>query len=289
MCEYGEFQEHADDLQSISDLCLAAPYLEFDPGCADEGLFSSSVFRENFNGFLPPPSKYSRSESTPFVQTEASCCRGAIVSLLKPHTILAVGPDILSLAGFNSEQMCGRSINVLFGPRTDVASLNAAIKNAGQNESSTIITILSSSTGADLHVTATLSPYHTLSDRSIGGCLLQIDCVHLPGMESAEPVFIMDGLSLLCDPPTPPPSRRPNLGWCPSDPSPEHEHVTQASDQSTSPQPSPKDQIRIRSMRREAKLAAGLENEAERRRQQQARLFPAREDEGQHGARGSSP
>jgi hypothetical protein len=260
-------EEYQNDVHCISDLCLTSHYLEFDPNCASEDPFSASKFRENFNGELPPPSKFSRSEST---QTEICCRRGAIVSLLQPHKILAVAPDILSIAEFSSSQIRGRSINVLFGPRADVAPLNSAIKNTAHGQSSTIDTVLCTSAGADLHVTVTFSPYHRPTDRCLGGCRLQIDCIHFPDQESSEPVFILDDFGLLCE-------SRPSaistpdslmlhsqVRWCPSDTKLPELQIQFAPDPST---PSTKQQLRRR-FRREANLAAGLVNEAERRRQQ---------------------
>ncbi len=234
-------------MQLMSEICLAEPYLELDSSCAGDDPFDGSTFRESFNETLPSPSKFSRSEPLQFAPMETRCCRGVIVSLVKPHKILAVAADILNMAEFTSGQICGRSINVLFGPRTDVSSVNAAIKNTALGQSSTIDTVLSSSTGADLHVTATLSPYHRPSDGSLGGCLLQIDCIHVPDVESCEPakslkpVFLLEDFCLLSDP-------------------------------STSLQPSPKSALQRR-LRREANLAAGLENEAERRRQKEGWLL----------------
>jgi hypothetical protein len=283
-----------------SDIFLTEPYLEFDSFGADEDPFKRTAFLESCSDYLPSPTKFSRSESTPLARMEASCCRGAILSLVKPHKILAVAPDILCIAGFTSDQICGRSINVLCGPRTDVALLTAAIKNTGHDHSSTIKTVLNSSTGAEQHVTATFSPYRRASEGSLGGCLMQIDCIYLPDLESSSPVFSLDDFNFLCDSPstqaaqsTPDrighPGREVNVGaglddkaervqrqqgCCSSDKSLEpvlllHEFGL-LSDSSTSPQPSPKSPLQRR-LRREANLAAGLENEAERRRQEQRR------------------
>jgi hypothetical protein len=285
------------------DMLLTEPYLEFDSSCDSDDPFKRSIFAENFNDVLPSPTKFSRSESKTFAPTETSCCRGAIVSLVKPHKILAVASDILSMAEFSSDQICGRSINVLLGPRTDVASLNVAIKNTGHDQSSTLNTVLSSSTGADLHVTVTFSPYRRASDGSLSGCLLQIDCIYLPDLESPAPVFALDDVGFLCDSrpsqaehATPdcidwrhphhelhpsvglennkPGHARRQQGWCSRSKSLEAvlllDDFGLLSDPSTSPQPLLKTQL-LRQLRREAKLAAGLENEAERRRQQQGR------------------
>ena len=250
MCEMKECCDQIAkkcDEQFMSDICLAEPYLEFDFSCDGDDPFNGSTLRESLNETLPSPSKFSRSESTPPAPMETRCCRGAIVSLVKPHKILAISSDISSMAEFTSDQICGRSINVLCGPRTDVSSLNAAIKNTALGQSSTIDTVLSSSTGADLHVTVTLSPYHRPSDRSLGGCLLQIDCIHISDVEScgpaksSKPVLLLEDFCLFSDP-------------------------------SSSLQPSPKSALQRR-LRREANLAAGLDNEAERRRQQQGSLL----------------
>jgi hypothetical protein len=74
--------------------------------------------------------------------------------------------------------------------------------------------------------------------------MLNIDCIHLPDHESSEPVFILDDFGLLGD--------------------------------SASPKHSNPDPIAWRRLRREANLAVGRDNEAERQRQQQGRLLQAR-------------
>ena len=229
----------------MPDIFLSEPYLEFDTfSVGEDDPFNRTVFLESLNELLPSPSKFCRPESIPM---GACCCRGAIVSLVKPHKILAVAPDVLSLVEFTSDQICGRSVNVLFGPKTVEAPLTAAIKNTGHGQPTTIDTVLSSSKGADLNVTVTFSPYRRASDGSLGGCLLQIDFLHIPDFESSIPkqsslpVLLLDDVGIFFDP-------------------------------STSPQPSPKSHFQRR-LRREANLATGLENEAERRRQQQGRLL----------------
>jgi hypothetical protein len=307
MCEEWEsyqFEEQGDDLRCISDICLIEPYSETEPCCATDDPFSGTNFRENFNDSLPFPSKFSRSEFMPSIPIDANCCRGAIVSLLKPHKILAVAPDISSITNFSSGQICGRSINVLFGPDTDFVTLNAAIKNTAHGQSSTFDTILFTSTGADLHVTATLSPYHR-TDRSLGGCLIQIDCIHLPDMESSEPVFILDDFGLLCGPAPHTHSTPDNIAsfhtfrelnlaiglereaerrWRQKALLSANQPVTSVLlqddfglpfDPSTSSSPSLDKHHLHRRIRRQANLAAGLVNEAERRRQQQGSLLQA--------------
>ncbi len=121
-------------------------------------------------------------------------------------------------------------------------SLHAAIKNTGLGQSTTIETILSTSSGADLRVTATLCPYHRPSDRSLGGCLLQIDFIHHGDEDSYEPVLLLDDFSTLS-------------GAAPQSPK----------------------TVQQRLLHREANRVAGLENEAERRRQKQgmAAIKPA--------------
>jgi hypothetical protein len=257
-------------IEPFSDLCLAEPCFEFDSSCASEDPFDDATFRESFNELLPPPSKFSRSESVS-IASQTSWCRGALVSLLKPHKILSVAPDILKMTEFNCDQITGRSINVLFGPSTDAESLNAAIKKAAHGQSSTIYTVLSTSKGSDLHVTTTLSPYHRLSDKGLDRCpavcLLQIDCIHIPHMKPSEPVFILDEFGLISDSPLSSHSTTDPIGC-------RHSHLAKVhgiqltSSSSTSPQPSPRNQLRRR-LRLQANLAAGRDNEEERRRQQQ--------------------
>jgi hypothetical protein len=230
-------EEAPNEMKTIFELKIAEAYFEVDVSSPVDDIFDDKSFRGNFNDFLPPPSKFSRSKSMAYSLDGQTCCSGAIVSILKPHKILTVSTEFLNATVYNSSQICGRNINVLFGPKTDVSSLNSAIKNTGCGQSTTIDTVLSTSAGSDLHVTATFSPYHRPSDRSLGGCLLQIDCINCGDADSYDAVLLLDDFSMLSD----------------------------------ATMPSPKS-MQQRRQRREANLAAGLENEAERRRQQQGRI-----------------
>ena len=288
----------------VADVVLAEPYLQLDSFCSSEDdPFSCKLLLEGLNEFLPSPTKFSRSKL--IKSTETRSCRGAIVALKKPHKIIAVASDTLSLTEFTSGQICGRSINVLFGPRTDVARLTAAIKNTGHNQSTTIDTILCSSTGADLHVTVTFSPCRRAFEERLDSCLLQIDCVHIPKSESSMaplPASTPVDFGCLDDSSHPRAAHSPQPGDCghprqelpsaglesenmakhvwrqrgssPVDTSPEP--VLLLDDFGillSDPRPSPKSQL-LRRLRRAANLAAGLENEAERRRQQQRETPP---------------
>ena len=231
--------ETFEEIKSMRDLCLSEPYDEIDSSFSCEVLFDDKSLRGSFNECLPSPSKFTRHKSMAYSCMDDKCCSGAIISILKPHKIITVSTEFLNTIEFSSSQICGRSIGVLFGPRTDTSSFTAAIKNTGLCQSATIDTILNTSAGADLRVTASFSPYRRPSDRSLGGCLLQIDCIHHGDESSPEPVLLLDDFTALPD--------------------------------SASPSTRTAQQRRLR---REANLAAGRDNEAERRRQQRGRLPP---------------
>jgi PAS domain S-box-containing protein len=51
-----------------------------------------------------------------------------LISLCDPHKFISVSQDICSMLGFTPEEMSGRSIKILHGPRTDTTALTAMIK-----------------------------------------------------------------------------------------------------------------------------------------------------------------
>ena len=208
-----------------NEIEISSPYSEIDSES------SSNIFSPNTSDLaLPSPSKFSRPQSV--LQTaERKCCCGAIISIIKPYRILAASSEFLRTVEFSSDQICGRSINMILGPKTNNVALIAAIKNTAQFESRKIEIILSASSGRDVNIAATFSPYRNPLDGNLGGCLFQIDVIHSPDLENFHSIILIDDLGLSA------------MGR------------------------SAPEQAARRRIRREANAAAGLDNEEERQRQ----------------------
>ena len=171
------------------DVALNCPYLELEPSSSKE-IFSEESMQQCMNETFPPPSKFSRARSSLSAQLETRCCQGAVLSLLKPHKIIAASKEFLHTVGFTSDQILSRSIQALLGPKTGMVELSAAIKNTGHMQAAQINTILYTSCGRELEVTATLSPYVNVLSGSLGGCVLRIDCIR--DGAGSSPAFLLE-------------------------------------------------------------------------------------------------
>ena len=208
----------------IFDFALNSPYLELEPSSSKK-IFSEESMQHSINETFPPPSKFSRARTTPL---ETRCCQGAVLSLLKPHKIIAASDEVLHIVGFTSDQILSRSIQALTGPKTDMIELSAAIKNTGHMQTVQISTVLYTSSGQELEVTATLSPYVNVLSGSLGGCVLRIDCIR-----DGEGTFLLEDFGSM------------------------------ASRDVACPPQSAADAAARRRCRRQANAATGLENESE--------------------------
>ena len=212
------------------DISISHPYYEIDQSLPGSRPFDDASLKQSFNEALPAPIKFNK-VSTPDT-CHTSCGHGAIVSLLKPHKILAASNEFLNTVGFTSSQICGRSISSVFGPRTDTVRIMAAIKNTGHLETTEVNTVLYASNGREVDLCASFSPYFKSSEAHLGGCLLQIHFIQSGDAGNSHPVYILEDFGLASE-------FRPLA-------SPKH-----ASE---------------RLLRREANLATGLEIDAEGRR-----------------------
>ena len=97
-----------------------------------------------------------------------------VVSVESPHIVLRADSGVVDLLGYTTEEICGRSIKILHGPRTDAVILHSAIKNVAFSQSCPVQATLYSRTGQELLVMATCSPYQE-SDGMFVGCLLDIE------------------------------------------------------------------------------------------------------------------
>ena len=97
-----------------------------------------------------------------------------IVSVESPNVVLKADPGVHDLLGYTAEEICGRSIKILHGPKTDSVILHSAIKNAAVYQTCTVQATLYGRSGQGRIVMATCSPYQS-GDGSFLGCLLEIE------------------------------------------------------------------------------------------------------------------
>ena len=157
-----DFVAPLDDLLQHS-LQLALPYSELEHLEYD----LESAARTG----MPQPEYYSRAkEERKKHQTKVP---SAIISLVKPHKFLSVSKDLCSFYGLSAEEITGRTIRTIQGPKTDSGAITAAIKNTGLLSSTTLKTFLYSSDGADHELSLSFSPF-VAENGSLAGCELHL-------------------------------------------------------------------------------------------------------------------
>ena len=97
----------------------------------------------------------------------------AVVALQSPHTILSVSDSFVQWLGYNSQELVGRSLKVLSGPRTNIAALHAAIKNAALLNFECIEAIVYANNGCGFQVLVSCFPFVDV-DGSLLGCSLEV-------------------------------------------------------------------------------------------------------------------
>ncbi len=78
-----------------------------------------------------------------------------------------------ALLGFETEQMMGRSLNLLNGPKTDVKAVISAIKNTAALSAASFSTTLYARDGSELRISASCVPYFG-EGGVLAGCKLQL-------------------------------------------------------------------------------------------------------------------
>ena len=96
-----------------------------------------------------------------------------VVSLVKPHKILTTSTATCDLLGFGAEEMMGRSLNLLHGPKTDVKAVMGAIKNTGLLSTANFSTIMYARDGSERSIRALCIPYFG-EGGVLAGCKLQL-------------------------------------------------------------------------------------------------------------------
>ena len=105
-----------------------------------------------------------------------------MISLSEPHTFQSVSHDLCALFDLAPEQMRGRSIKMLQGPRTNAAALSAAIKAARLQQRSTVPVTAYRRDGSECVVVVSCSA-RVGEDGEVDG--LSLDFVPLSGCSSS--------------------------------------------------------------------------------------------------------
>jgi PAS domain S-box-containing protein len=129
---------------------------------------------------LPPPQPYhllshSRSRASMRLQREPAkrSLPTVVVSLVKPHKILSTSKSMCDVLGFGAEEVMGRSLNLLHGPKTDVRAVMGAIKNTETLSTANFSTIIYTRDGSELSIAASCVPYFG-EGGVLAGCKLQL-------------------------------------------------------------------------------------------------------------------
>ena len=135
---------------------------------------------------MPPPSSFVKGNGQVFCPEHDEECGKlvsslhptsskvrAVVSIQSPHTILSVSDSFVQWLGYNEQELVGRSLKVLSGPRTNIAALHAAIKNAALLNFECIEAIVYANNGCGFQVLVSCFPFVDV-DGSLLGCSLEV-------------------------------------------------------------------------------------------------------------------
>ena len=153
----------------------------FDPPKSKDDHFLDLGYQD-----LPPPKPFFKAAEKSFVPNNNEDCGRlvsalypnsskvrAVVSLSSPHTILSVSDSFVRWLGYSRQEVVGRSLKILSGPRTDMFALNAAIKNAAVHNFECIEASVYASSGAGFHVLISCFPFMD-AEGVLLGCSLEI-------------------------------------------------------------------------------------------------------------------
>ena len=124
---------------------------------------------------LPPPMSFKtylkhRSE---LAHTKSKSVTSAIVvSPSKPHKILSVSNEISNIFDFPQDTLCGRSIRVFQGPKSDAAALDAAIRRSGIQGVQNLAFIFYTSSGVEYETNLRCVPLFQKNGKMYGCSLL---------------------------------------------------------------------------------------------------------------------
>jgi PAS domain S-box-containing protein len=96
-----------------------------------------------------------------------------IVSAGKCHKVIHISTELSKQFGYEAAEICGRSLSILQGPKTDSKALHYAIKSATMLSPADLSLVMYSREGSELAMTASCFPI-TSNNGEVTGCRLQI-------------------------------------------------------------------------------------------------------------------
>jgi hypothetical protein len=174
------------DLKQVESCRIAIPYREQQHCIEDE---------------LPQPEYFIRSSSYMKNATELSVqmknLPTALLSLVKPHKILSISKEMCTIVDFAADEITGRSLNLLYGPKTDMPALTAAIKNTGLLSSAQLSTSIYSRDGSEIQISASFAPFFA-DDGVLAGCTFKLlPAEHAPADSASDSDETVEGLAEL--------------------------------------------------------------------------------------------
>ena len=161
-------------VHEVEEFDLQFPYTEIVAiaGVSDIPMLSPSSYDGSEDE--PPGPGLSRRPSSS--RAESPPKPKAVISLVSPHKLLILDTvfcDLFGYSGRSEAEICGRTIKILQGPRTDLAAITCGIKNCAAGSTTRARLVLYDRDGGEIAAEATFSPYLSGLD-SLAGCLLEL-------------------------------------------------------------------------------------------------------------------
>ena len=122
---------------------------------------------------LPPPEPLVVSKRQPPAGAYSRRAASASVSLTAPHCLLSVSKPLCQLLGYEEEELSGRTIRILQGPKSNPKAFTSAIKSAALSTCRTERTTIYDKEGKELDATISCSPFFG-ADGMLAGCKMDI-------------------------------------------------------------------------------------------------------------------
>mmetsp|Transcript_39317 Transcript_39317/g.82322 ORF Transcript_39317/g.82322 Transcript_39317/m.82322 type:complete len:237 (-) Transcript_39317:26-736(-) len=106
--------------------------------------------------------------------TAASCGVNIVVTADKPYRVLKCEQNLQEILDFNSSEIVGRTLTLIFGPETNVTEVHAAIKNASLSKTTSTHAKLYGRKGNSRPFRVTCCPCEKSQGETAIGCYLQL-------------------------------------------------------------------------------------------------------------------